>query len=36
VIPGGTGQVGAILNSAFAAAGHEVVVFEKALTSNGG
>jgi uncharacterized protein len=29
VIPGGTGQVGAILNRAFAAAGHEVVVLTR-------
>jgi len=29
VIPGGTGQVGAILNRAFAAAGHDVVVLTR-------
>ena len=30
VIPGGTGQVGAILDRAFTAAGHEVVILSQA------
>jgi NAD dependent epimerase/dehydratase family enzyme len=35
VIPGGTGQVGTILNRAFAAAGHEVVVLTRRPSRDG-
>jgi len=35
VIPGGTGQVGALLNRAFAAAGHEVVVLTRRPSRDG-
>lgn len=33
VIPGGTGQVGAVLNRAFAATGHEVVALTSAVAA---
>jgi uncharacterized protein len=35
VIPGGTGQVGAILHRAFAAAGHEVVILTRRPSGDG-